>query len=171
MSLITSIILLVVGVVIGYFVATSGVLNSSSLLTPTYSHSSYLNNCTSQVQSAINLLEQKSPSSVQISIVNSTDFGAYNNQTISTIHSWVNSWSSPGTGYASSCGVEYVSGQLCSDLQVIQNESMDAQGVAIKMQEPYQGTEISNLVPVLCSNGNLLPSSKSLIVNNQWANG
>ena len=94
---------------------------TSSKLSSSPSNNTQLNNCLSQVNSAIGLLQAKLASGTQITIVNTTNFGVANNQSINKIGSWANSWyANIASAPAEYCGDGYSAGFLCSDMALLQ---------------------------------------------------
>lgn len=162
---------IIVGSILVYALSNPTLINSISnsklsnnLLNNT--SSPQLSSCISQVDSATSLLQAKVASSTKITIVNTTDFGIASSQSINEISYWANLWNSNRvvlpTQYCNGGGFGAATGYLCSDMSLAQSQSMNVIGVAIKIQ--WYNTTL--LDPLLCGNANLLPSSKSEIIDN-----
>lgn len=138
------------------------------------STSSYVSSCTDQVESAMNVLQDKMPSGSSVSIVNTTSFGVINNNSKNVVVSWINLWESPSPGPAPCIykpypqeGCEPVAYYYSGDVQSAANQSMNVTGVAIKIQfldyDALTNAPVTFVDPLVCGNGNLLSGSKNYV--------
>ncbi|MEM4068183.1 MAG: hypothetical protein QXV17_15140 [Candidatus Micrarchaeaceae archaeon] len=121
------------------------------------------NSCISQLNSALTILMDKLPTGAQSTIINTSNFGIVNtNNSYSAVLSWGNIWYSDPLMPGFTCSGDpefYTPSYFCEDLKLAYNQSMNVEGVAVKIETPT----ITTTFPFLCGNGNLLGNATSFI--------
>lgn len=173
---IKGILIFIAGIIIGallvYFLTHTNAVNYENGLnsglagnSASQTQSTQLSSCQSQVQSVVNILRAKGNPSDQISVVNTTVFGSYTNKTDMEITSWANTWQTNQVALGYGCDSGNLAGYLCSDINTIQNGSMNSTGMAVKIAVTTASGSETVVYPLLCGNGNLLRSSNYSVSN------
>lgn len=149
------------GAVFIYSIAQLGYVNLSGTNPPhiiNQDQTSAQNNCMSQLNAALAILKDKLPTGTQSAIINTSNFGVVStNQSITAIRSWANIWYSDPLMPGYYC--PYNPSYFCSDLKIAYNQSMNVEGIVVKIETPT----VTTTFPLLCGNGNLLRNAMSFI--------
>lgn len=190
MSAFSIIVVLIIGIAIGYYLGTTnsfatyltpgngasqlgnGTNNNTAQQSALQSVSQTLSTCQSNIQSQLNIVETRFPSGSQFNIENTSVF--YGNTTYDAMNTWIGNWTSyynhNGALVTGGCigGGDYI----CSDFNSLNGSTayVKAVGVALQVQINYNDAgAIANhadVFPLLCNgNGNLMPSSQSWLHN------
>lgn len=193
MSLLGYVAVLIVGIIIGVFLANPNTIqqlenfglnlqqSTANNTAPTPPEGqSVLNACLSKINSGLQIAEAKLPSGTSVSIVNSTIFyyDLNSGTTIDNINSWIVLWNSGyGYGGSESCKTYYPNLFVCSDLSSLSTElnntsnlssgSVVGAGVAVKFQFPpeAQSNGYTEVSPFLCDPSGVMPSSYSYLIH------
>lgn len=121
------------------------------------------NSCISQLNATLTILKDKLPTGTQSTIINTSKFGVVNiNYSVAAVQSWAKIWYSDPLmpGFTCSGSPEFYNpSYFCNDLKLAYNQSMNVEGVVVKIETPT----VTTTFPFLCGNGNLLGNATSFI--------